>query len=63
MGTYSSGDLTYCVRLWGMDYVDEGDRKLYDHSGGFRAPDLKERWEASGMEWEPDLFLVKDVTA
>lgn len=56
MGMYSSGDITYQSRLYGMEWVSEGERDLFDRNTGLRAPDLKERWEANGLEWDGDLF-------
>lgn len=59
MGMYSSGSIFYQSRLYGIEWVDEGERSLFDRDTGLRAPDLKERWEANGLEWDAELFEDK----
>lgn len=56
MGTYSEGNIWYCARLRGVEWADEDGRLLFDAVGGYRAPDLRERWEANGLEWDDDQF-------
>lgn len=57
MGMYSSGSIFYQTRMGGIEWIKENDRILFDVDGTPPVPDLKERWEANGMEWSDDMLM------
>lgn len=53
---YSSGSITYESKMGIVMYVWDGDEVIFDPDKGIKVPDLRERWEANGLEYDEEYW-------